>query len=100
MYADYGFDQAQVWEKADYDTFLRQYAAPDEVRAEIGDWFMENCGMDLQGLLAQSRARRAPTVVHDPPPVSGSRLTAMPITPPQPELGHKPLPLSQPRRYV
>jgi hypothetical protein len=26
MYAEYGSDQAEVWENADYDTFFREYA--------------------------------------------------------------------------
>ena len=49
MYAEYGYDQAATWENADYVTFFADYAVPDEVREEIGRWFTENCGLDLQG---------------------------------------------------
>ena len=49
MYAEYGYDQAATWENADYDAFFADYAVPDQVREGIGAWFIENCGMDLQG---------------------------------------------------
>ncbi len=49
MYAEYGYDQAATWENADYATFFREYEVPEEVRTGIKEWFMANCGMDLQG---------------------------------------------------
>jgi len=49
MYAEYDYDQAATWENADYETFFADYAVPDAVRARTGEWFVENCGIDLQG---------------------------------------------------
>ena len=48
MYAEFGYDQAEVWENADYEEY-EVYAVSEQVRARIGDWFVDNCGMNLQG---------------------------------------------------
>jgi hypothetical protein len=49
MYAEFGFRQATVWQNADYDTYFQEHPGREEARARVGAWFLENCGIDLQG---------------------------------------------------
>jgi hypothetical protein len=49
LYAGFGYDRAAVWATMDEETYVREYSFDEEGRARIGDWFVEHCGLDLQG---------------------------------------------------
>lgn len=49
LYAEFGYDREEVWSTMDEETYVLEYSFDEEGRARIGDWFVENCGMNLQG---------------------------------------------------
>ena len=49
LYADFGYDREAVWTTMDEETYVREYSFDEAGRSRVGDWFVEHCGMDLQG---------------------------------------------------
>ena len=49
LYAGFGYDREAVWSTMDEETYVRDYSFDEAGRTRVGDWFMEHCGMDLQG---------------------------------------------------
>lgn len=49
LYADFGYDREEVWATMDEETYVAEYSMDEAARGRVMDWFMENCGMDLQG---------------------------------------------------
>ena len=49
LYADFGYDREAVWSTMDEETYVREYSFDEAGRSRVGDWFVEHCGMDLQG---------------------------------------------------
>jgi hypothetical protein len=48
IYADFGYDRAAVPQE-ERDRFDAEYKIPDTVHSRIMDWFVSNCGLELQG---------------------------------------------------
>jgi hypothetical protein len=55
LYAQFGYDREKLWENIkqgnpfDEETYVREYTPDQDGRQRIHDWFMEHCGIDLQG---------------------------------------------------
>lgn len=49
LYAGFGYDREAVWATMDEEAYVAEYGFDEAGRARIGDWFVEHCGMDLQG---------------------------------------------------
>lgn len=49
LYAGFGYDREAVWASMDEETYVREYSFDEDGRARIHDWFVEHCGIDLQG---------------------------------------------------
>jgi hypothetical protein len=49
LYAEFGYDREAVWSNMDEETYVSEYSFDEAGRTRVGDWFVEQCGMDLQG---------------------------------------------------
>jgi hypothetical protein len=46
LYAEFGYDRQAVWAAEPY---TEEHQLPEEARTGIQEWFLEHCGVDLQG---------------------------------------------------
>ncbi|MDJ0924518.1 MAG: hypothetical protein QNJ77_08155 [Acidimicrobiia bacterium] len=49
LYAEFGYDRDALWSTMDEETYVNEYSFDEAGRTRIRDWFVENCGIDLQG---------------------------------------------------
>jgi hypothetical protein len=55
LYAQFGYDRQDLWANVEQgipigeETYVSEYTPDQAGRKRIHDWFMEHCGLDLQG---------------------------------------------------
>ena len=49
LYAEFDYDREEVWGTMDEEAYVAEYSMDEAARKRIMNWFLEHCGMDLQG---------------------------------------------------